>query len=157
MKRSERLFNIGIPVLAIGIIALLIVKFALNKKPGDFSIKDMGSITVLDLKGNRLNLESLLDGQRGTYGLLFELTNCNTCIVKGLADLYQLEKSGESCLAIVIHDRPEEVAGWSQFQEFSSFYILKKIDFFNHFQSALLPVFFKIKDGKVTMFRFITP
>jgi len=157
MKRSERFFNIGIPVLAIGIIALLIVKFALNKKPQDFSIKDPAGISVLDLKGTIVSLSSLFDDEKGTYCLLFELTNCNTCIVKGLSDLIQLEKAGERCIAIVIHDLPEEVAGWSKFQEFSSFYILKKIDFFNYIQSALLPVFFKINAGKVEMFRFITP
>ena len=157
MKKNERLLNIGILAISIGIIAVLIMKFALAKKPSGFSIKDPANISVLDLKGNRVTLSNLFDSEKGTYCLIFELTNCNTCIVKGINDLIQLNGVGERCIAIVINDLPEEVIGWSQFQEFSSFYVLKKIDFFNHIQSALLPVFFKIKAGEIEMFRFITP
>ena len=44
MKKNERLLNIGILAISIGIIAVLIMKFALAKKPSGFSINLGGTV-----------------------------------------------------------------------------------------------------------------
>ncbi|MCK4766124.1 MAG: hypothetical protein KAW12_28255 [Candidatus Aminicenantes bacterium] len=158
MKKSDLFFNIGIPVLFVGIIAIVVFKFIIQEQnPGLFAVRELSSISVVDLNNNKLNLMDLLDKDNETYCFLFELTNCYSCIYNGIEDLKKLKSSGSNCIAIAVHDLTDEVAGWSQNHDFSPFFVLKKIDFYKYFQCSTMPVLFSLKKGKVKAFRFITP
>jgi hypothetical protein len=158
MKRSDWFFNIGIVALIIGIIVVVLFKFVLNQGPsGQFKIETMSQVQLLDLNKNNLKLTDLLEGESDSYCLIFELTNCYSCIYKGLEDLKILQKSGSNCFAIAINDYADDVEGWSKNHNFSPFFVLKKIDFYKYFQSSLLPVLIKLNKEGVKSYRFITP
>ena len=99
----------------------------------------------------------ILDKNDETYCLIFELDNCNTCIYKGIDDLNRLKKDGLDTIAIIVHDSIEDINGWSKHYDYSSFYMLKKSEFYKNITSSILPVFIKIKKGKVMNYRFIIP
>ena len=134
MKRSDLFFNIAIPVLFVGIVTLVVYKFIIKEQnPGLFAVKELSNISVVDLNNNKLALTDLLDKENETYCFLFELTNCYSCILEGLEDLKKIRKAGSFCIAIVVHDLIEEVQGWSNTQDFSPFFMIKKIDFYSLF------------------------
>jgi hypothetical protein len=158
MKRANFVANIIIALLVAVAAALIIVKFVLPRsEAGPFEIKDLNAVTVYDLNENPLRLTDLLDKDKETYCLMFELTNCYSCIFNGIEELRQLRQSGAHCLAIAVHDLVYDIEGWSRKQAFSPFFVLKKIDFYRAIQSPLMPVLFTLKNGRVTRFRFITP
>jgi len=158
MKRAYFVANVVIALLVAVAAALIIFKFVLPRsETGSFEIKDLNTITVYDLNENPLNLTDLLDKDKETYCLMFELTNCYSCIFKGIEELRQLRQSGAHCLAIAVHDLVFDIEGWSKKQSFSPFFVLKKIDFYRAIQSPFMPVLFTLENGKVTHFRFITP
>jgi len=158
MKRVNIAAKSVIVLLVAIAAALVIFKFVLPRSGlGPFVIKNLNAVTVYDLNENPLKLIDLLDKDKESYCLMFEITNCYSCIFKGIEELRQLRQSGAHCLAIAVHDLVYDIEGWSRKQTFSPFFVLKKIDFYRAVHSPLMPVLFTLKNGKVTHFRFITP
>ncbi len=157
MKKSDLFLNIAISVLFVAIVVVVLFKYVIRDDSHLFHIENLNIISVAELDGKVVPLIDLVDKNGDTYCLIFELNNCYSCIVNGLEDLKKLQAAGAKCIAIVVHDYIEEVNGWSKNHDFSHFYIIKKIDFFKTIHSSVLPVVFRIKDGKVKNFKFITP
>lgn len=158
MKKNDLLLNVVITVLLAAVVVVVIVKFVITGKNSDlFNIDALESITVYDLNKNPLKFSDLLAKDKETYCLLFEWTSCYSCIVNGIEDLEKLKESGSHCMAIAVHDLVYDINGWSKHQDFSPFFVLKKIDYYKNIRSATLPVIFTIKNGKVENFRFIEP
>ena len=156
MKKSEILYSISMGALALGIILVILFKFVLNQKSREsFTIKSIDEINVSDLNGNKIKLASFLEKDNLTYLLIFQLSDCYSCIYIGLNDLKDLQRAGKQCLGIVVHDYLEEVNGWSTHQDFSPFLMLKRLDFFEYVKSAHTPVFVKIVKGKIDSYRYI--
>ena len=159
MKSKDLIFSLGIVVLLIAVVVVVVFKFVLNPGRHDaaFRIDSLENLVLIDMNNNSIKFPDLLDKNKETYCLIFEMTNCYSCIYFGIEDLKKLRKAGNDSMAIVVDDRLYEVAGWSEKQEFSPIFMLKKIDFYDHIQSSLLPVLVKIKDGEVKSYRYITP
>lgn len=159
MNKRDLFYNIAIGVVIIGIIAIVIFKFVIPKEPqqGIFGIKEYEKITITDLNGAELKLKDLVAKDESTYCLLFEMTNCYSCIFKGIEDLKRLKSAGKTCIALVVHHLIDEVNGWSANHDFTPFFVLKKQDFYEHIHTPLMPVMIKIKNGNVESYRYITP
>ena len=159
MKSKDLIFSLGIVVLLIAVVVVVVFKFVLNRGRQDaaFRINAFENLVLIDMNNNPIKFPDLLDKNKETYCLIFEMTNCYSCIYFGIEDLKKLREAGKDSMAIVVDDRLYEVAGWSEKQEFSPIFMLKKIDFYDHIQSSLLPVLVKIKDGEVKSYRYITP
>ena len=156
--KKEQLFNLAIVILLTGISLLVIFKFVLNKPAQDsFAIKEIDQVLVTDLMGNEIPLPKWLSNNDATYFLAFDLKDCFGCISKGMEELKSLKNSGKSCFGLVIDDYYQDVAVWASNYEYLHFLVLKRSEFYDHIKSALTPVIFKIENGKVTGYRFITP
>ena len=157
--KSNRFIYIGIVILLIAIFIVLQVKFKFFTKAdsGDsFKINDIENIFIKDLNGSDLKLSEILSKNEVTFCLIFELSNCGSCILDGLEDLKKLQDEKTQCIAVIVHDIVDEVSGWSVHQDFTPFFAMKKRDFYEYIQSALLPVIVKFKYGKVIKYRYIT-
>ncbi len=158
MKKKDLFFNIGIVRLVLVIGAVIIFKFVLADKTAQgFKMNSFESISITDLNGDTVKLSDVLDEKDAVYLMIFNLNNCYSCIYDGLKDLKNLKDSGKSAIAVIVDNRLDEVQGWSSTQDFSPFYIMKTVDFYENVQSMLLPVIVKIEDKKIVRFRFITP
>lgn len=158
MKLKEFWFIIITACLVIAIILVVLFKFIIvRKEPGVLTIDRLDSIIVYDLHEKPNKLIDLFNRDKNTYLLLFELDNCYSCIFKGMNELNRLRRAGEHCIAIAVHDYIPDVVGFSQVQDFSPFFVLKKIDFYRHIHVSYMPVFFILFKGKVINSRFITP
>jgi len=82
--------------------------------------------------------------------------DCFSCVYKGIEDLKSLKNTGKVCFGLVINNSIEEVKGWASNYESSPFFMIKKLDFFEHIKSVSTPVFVKIAKGKVESYRYIT-
>jgi hypothetical protein len=159
MIKKEKILNISIGVLLVAVAILVIFKFVIEEKNDQaaFRIDDFNSLYLLDLEGNKIEFSKLIAENESTYCLIFEMTNCDSCIYDGIEDLKKIRNSGKPCFAVVVHDLVNEVAGWSAHYEFSPFFVLKKKDFYEFIQSPVLPVVVKLRGRKVKSFRYITP
>ena len=157
MKIRDIIFSIGIVVLIIAVAVVVLFKFVLNHSNPSFRLDALDSLILVDMNGNSINFSGLLDKNKETYCLIFELTNCYSCIYNGIEDLKKLQKAGRESIAIVVDGRVDEVAGWSEKQGFSPFFMLNKVDFYDNIQSSTLPVMIKIKASEVVSYRYITP
>jgi hypothetical protein len=152
------ILNLAIGVMIVFIIGLVIFKFVLPKQSGGpFRFEEFEKISVTDLNGNEMKLSQLVSADEITYILILELTDCNSCILKGIDDLKRLKGAGRQCLCLVVNDLLNEVRGWSVHMEFSPFFAIKKVDFYEHVHTAATPVMVKIKDNEIAGFRFIKP
>ena len=157
--KSNRFIYIGIVILLIAIVIVLQVKFKFFTKANSrdsFKIDEIENIFIKDLNGSDLKLSELLSKNEVTFCLVFELSNCGSCILDGLEDLKKLQDEKTQCIALIVHDIVDEVSGWSVHQDFTPFFAMKKRDFYEYIQSALLPVIVKFKNGKVIKYRYIT-
>lgn len=158
MKKRDIFYNTGIGVLIIAIVVLVVFKFILPQKAKpDFWIKDYEKVTVMDLDGNELLLPSLFDKDGSTYFLIFDMSDCFSCISKGLEDLKSLKNAGKPCLAIVVHHMVDEVRGWSANYEFSPFFVIMRPAFYEHIKTPLTPVMVEFKNGGIESYRFLRP
>jgi hypothetical protein len=161
MKSKDIIFSSGIVVLVIAVVVVVFFKFVSgpgrHEHDDSFRIDALDNLVLTDMNNNSIKFPDLLDKNKETYCLLFEMTNCYSCIYYGIEDLKKLKKAGKACMAIVVDDRLYEVVGWSEKQGFSSIFMLGKVDFYDHIRSPTLPVMVKIKDGEVKSFRYITP
>ncbi len=161
MKSKDIIFSSAIVVMLIAVVVVVVFKFVLSPGPvrqeKSFGIDALDNLVLIDMNNNSFKFPDLLDKNKETYCLIFEMTNCYSCIYYGIEDLKKLRKAGKDCMAIAVDDRLHEVAGWSEKQGFSPFFMLGKVDFYDHIHSPTLPVMVKIKDGEIKNFRFITP
>ena len=154
----ERLINLVVGLLAAGIMVVVLFKFVINRNPRPpFGINDFEKILVTDLSGSEVKLSDLVSPDVTGYCLIFEIKDCPPCIYEGLQDLKKLKEAGKPCLALVVHDLINEVSGWAAVNDFSPIFMLRKVDFYEHFHSVLTPVVVKLKNGKVVSHRYITP
>jgi hypothetical protein len=158
MDKKNLFLNIAITVAAVLVILVALFKFILPNKPASsFQLNNPEQIEVQDFMENKLPLSGVIDKEKLTYIFIFEITDCGTCLFKGMEDMMRLKKAGNPCLAIAVHDLLDELRGWSAHYEFTPFYMLKKTDFYQHIQAAGTPVIAKIKHKKVVGYRYIVP
>ncbi|MCP5105384.1 MAG: hypothetical protein GY950_18490 [bacterium] len=157
MKKRNLIYDIGIVVLLIVVVAVVYVKFFAAKPQSPVDIKGIDTLTVLDTSGTAVKFSGLMENGRSAYVFIFYMDDCYSCIHRGIQDLVQLQKDGKNCVGLVVHELINEVEGWSAKQEFSPFFMIKKTDFYEHVNTSMTPVIMKIVDGKVESSRYITP
>jgi hypothetical protein len=158
MKRYELLLNIGIGVLAFAIILVVIFKFVIVKKPADpFAINNIEEATVFDLSGSELKLDHLIPQNDTIHVLIFNLKDCHSCISDGVEILKKLRKEGRQCFGVAIHDRVEDVDGWTINFDFSPFYMMKTVVFVDHFNIPITPILLKFNNRKVERHSYLLP
>jgi len=152
--KKETFYNSAIAAVLIGIVAVILFKFVLIKKEGAddiVSISPMDQVTLNDLNGGAIPLQVLLEAQKAAYVLLFYPEDCFGCIYDGIQDLKKYQSEGYTCIAIVISDKIDDVRGWTSvnFEDFNSFYTLKKTAYTDFFKVGKTPVMIKLKDKKI--------
>jgi len=152
---NNRYFTLSIILLVIIILFVFIHRFVLKTDDSNVYIKAFDKVIISDLNQNKFFFSRLLPIKKDSYVLLFELRNCYSCIINGFEDLIKLQKSGENCIAIAIHDLIEEVKGWSINVSFNNLFVLKKIDYYKYFSAAHLPILIKIQNKKIVSYRYI--
>jgi hypothetical protein len=158
MMKSNRFIYYGIGILLIAIIIVLQVKFKFFIKSNEgnsFKIEYLENLSVKDLNGEDIKFLDLLNKNVISYCMIFELSNCNSCIIKGLEDLKKLRGEKTQCMAVIVHDLVDEASGWSIHQDFFPFFVMNKRDFYEYVQSALLPVIVRFENEKVVKYRYI--
>ncbi len=160
MKIKENLLNATLVLIIIAVVTVILFKFVLTGDHHDHnavSIENPDQISLIDMHGNSIKFPDVVDSDRETYLLIFEMTNCYTCIFDGIGDLIKLKKAGKNCLTIAVHDQLIDVSGWSATHDFTPFYMLKKVDFYEHIRCSKFPVMVKLKNGVPISHRFIEP
>lgn len=156
MKYRNFLLNTALIVLILAIVGVFVFKFLPKPHPREsFLFNNIQQVSVLDLAGNPIKLVDILDSQKETYIMFLELRNCGSCLVAGIEDMIRLKKAGNPAIIIPVHERVDEILGWSGTWEFSPFYMIKTADFYQQLQCAVLPVIVKVKNQKVTGYRYI--
>lgn len=154
MKKSDILLYFAMGVIFAGIIIVVIFKFVLVPKES-FAIHNMDKIIVSDLEGNKINFLEFLKKDDTTYGLIFGLYDCGSCIYKGIEDLKVLKNAGKSCFGLVVHDNIEEAKGWATHYNFLTILVLKRLVFFENIKCVKTPVLVKFVKGKISSYRYI--
>jgi len=155
MKKKNFYMNLGIIIMIIAIIVLVVFKYIIKDKNSGISI-NIEKTNLIDLNGKVIKLSQLLS-DNVNYCYIFDLNDCPSCIFKGLNDLTELKKSGDSTMAVVIHNRIDEVSGWSSNYNYSPFYMIKRNKFYAYIHVQSTPVIIKIKNGKIINYRYIFP
>lgn len=157
MKKSDFLFHVASAALFIAVIAAVIYKL-LILQPGldSFRIKKSAKIELTGLDGSILDLTTLINKDKDTCCLFFELNNSESSITRGLEELKRMQDAGKKCIITAVHDSLDEVRAWSTMQKFSPVYFIEDIDFYRNFYCVLLPVIVKIKKGKVKEYKHYT-
>jgi hypothetical protein len=156
MKTRDFLLNTAIITLILAVIVVVIFKFFIKPTPQEsFKFNDIEQLTVQDLSANPIKLVDILDENKETYVLLLELRDCGSCIYAGIEDMIRLKKAGNPAIIIPVHERVDEIVGWSGSYDFSPFYMMKTAMFYQQIKCATLPVIVKIKNRKVTGYRDI--
>lgn len=157
MTMKDRLFYSVVAVLLSLIVVIGINKFYIGKKQANSPrMENPEEIIITNLDNTQVTLASLLKEPARTYILILEIYNCSSCIYKGLSELESLTKEGEECFCLVVHDWPQEVAGWSQHYDYQRFVHIKKAAFYQYFHSPYLPVLLKIENKKIKSSRYIS-
>jgi hypothetical protein len=156
MKAGDFLLNVAIVTLILAVIVVVVFKFVLKPNQQEsFQFNDIEQLEVQDLAGNQVKLVDLLDNHKETFILLLEIRNCGSCISSGMDDITRLKNAGNPAMIIPIHDMLEDIVGWSGTYNFSPFYMMKKVTFYKQINCAALPVMVKVKNRKVTGYRYI--
>ena len=153
---KDGIYNLLIILLSLGVITVALFKFILITEPGIVRVEDVDHIRLRDASENTLKLYPLLNGELDNYILLFEMDNCGSCIYKGLKELEFFQKKGNNCIAIMIHDRPSELSGWSDNYDFHPIYFISRSGFYEYFDCQQLPVMFRISGEKIEIIRYFT-
>jgi len=158
MKRYELILDIGIGVLAFAIILVVIFKFVIVRKPSDpFAINNIEEETVFDLSGSELKLDRLIPKNGTVHVLIFNLRDCHSCVSDGVEILKKLKEEGRQCFGIVVHDRVEDVSGWTINFDFSPFYMMKTIVFLDHLNIPITPILLKFNNRTVESHNYLLP
>jgi len=156
--KKESLYNIGIGILLVAIAVVVVIRFILPEPPrNDFSISDIENLEIIDLNKNHAPLTRFLAKDEINYVLLFELTDCYTCLVKGLEDLKKLKSAGKNVIGLAVHDLVDEVDGWSAQYELSPILVLPKVEFYEHIATPMTPAIVVLKNNEVESVRYILP
>lgn len=156
---KNRIYTILIIVISVAIIFVLLYKFVIKRAPAIEvpEIKNSEKITVQTLEGIEIKLFERIGKTAECYCLFFELSNCQSCIYEGIMELENLEKNGKTCFGITIHDWYEEIRGWSQHYKLKTFFVLKKVAYYEYMHAPHLPLIIKFKEGKIDSYKYITP
>lgn len=159
MMPRERLLDFVIIILALAIVFILFLKFNPLEKKNKFSVSidNIESVKVMDLHSESIKLIDAMNSSEETFCMIFELTNCFSCILKGLEDIKNLRTNGNESIIILVHDNFEDFKGWTISKNINFAYLMKKSDFYNHLNIPTLPAILKFKENKLRSFRFITP
>lgn len=159
MKKLDLFYNITIAVLVVLIIAVGLFKFVIQKKASQesFQIQGFEEIPVIDLSGNEIKLPRLMAEDQSTYCIMFRITDCFSCVFESIQELIHLRASGKPCIGLIIHDRLDEVNGFTANYEFPAFFMITRVTFYEHIKSPVTPVLVKIKNNKVESYRYFTP
>ena len=142
-------------LLVLASVALLASTFRRDAGGDRFHIADLETLPVVNLEGGRNTLGEVLGGQNH-FRLFVELSNCDTCIYKGLNDLSALQKAGHPCTIFVIHDYQEEVHSWSVHAKGIPVYRVARDDFYVNVDATTLPVLCTFAENQIKKFRVIT-
>lgn len=154
VRKNDFFFYVVFAVLVIAVIAVVIYKFIIRVPESEaFRIKEPENINLTDLDGRVLGLTSMLNKDKDTYWLFFELDNNQSLINRGLQVLRQMQANGKDCIATAVHDSIDEVRNWSTGNDFSPVYVIEDIDFYRSFYCGILPVIVKINKGKVKEYK----
>ncbi len=157
MKRKIKPLDVAIVFMLI-VTGVLVYNKVINKSASGtpFRMNNTQGMTVRDVSGDTLKWASLLPETGDCWFLILEMSNCNTCIYKGIDDLKALQAAGKPCFVIVVHDIVDEVAGWSGTIAFTPFYMLNRVDYYEHVSSMILPALVRVNGNEIRNFRYIT-
>jgi hypothetical protein len=156
MSKKQLFLNISIGVAILAVLVVVLIKFVLPGKSGvRYEFRDFEKIVLHDLNGKEIMLSSLVSKDESTYCFLFNMSDCFSCIVKGIEDLESLKNSGKRAIGLMVHDSVEEVKGWSSNYKFSPFYAIKRAVVYEHIIVPKLPVMLEIRDNSIENIRYI--
>lgn len=159
MKKNETIYNVIIIALVVAIAVLVVYRFVLKKDTPveTFALHNVEKATVTDLSGDTIPLKNLVGTNGTVFCLILLMSDCQTCVYKGMVDIKNLTSAGKQCVTLMVHDIPDEVGGWASVNDMSPVYMLKKADFYQHVQSPVTPVLVTFENGKVRNYRYIQP
>jgi len=159
MKKSDLFYTIAVAALIVLIIAVGLFKFVLREKnPQEtFQVREIEEIPIIDLNGNEMKLPQLMAEDQSTYCIMFRITDCFSCVFESIQELIHLRNSGKACIGLIIHDRLDEVSGFTANYEFPSFFMITRVVFYEHFKSPITPVLVMLKNNEVESYRYFTP
>jgi len=158
MRKSDLIFRISVIVIGLAITGVLLFRFVLNKDQKNLvAIDNPDKITLFSVDEEVISLSQLMGKSKTLYFVIFNLNDCYSCIAKGFDALGAMQKEGKNCAAIVIHEYVDEIKGWSEKQDFSPIYMMKRSVFYNYIRTPHVPLFVHISKGKIRNFQFITP
>ncbi len=158
INKKDLFLDILLGAAAIGIILLGVSKFMLKTKSNSsVMVNEIEKINILGIDGKEKRFTELLKEDTDTYCMIFDLTDCATCIYKGIADLQALKKEKIPCVAIAVHDSIDDVKGYAGIHDFNPFFMMRKKDFYKYVSVLQLPVIIRFNGTDIKSFRYILP
>jgi hypothetical protein len=156
MSKKQLFLNISICIAVISVVVVVLIKFVLpGKSWSEYKFQDFEKITVFDIEGKETKFSTMVSTSESTYCFLFNMEDCYSCIVKGIQDLESLKNSGKRAIAVMVHDYPDELKGWSGNFKFTPLYSIKRAEVYEHIIVPKLPVMLEIKDNEIESIRYI--
>jgi len=156
LNKKDLFLNILLGAVAVSLILLSVSKFLLKTKSNSPEMmKEIEKISVVGIDGREKKLTQLLKEDTDTYCMIFGLTDCATCIYKGIGDLQALEKKKNRCIAIAVHDSLDDVKGFAGTYTFGHFFMMSKPDFYKHVAVQHLPVIIRFDGARIKSFFYI--
>ena len=161
-RKLSLIINLLIMCVAITIIVLLILllfrKEQQHVKIGDLA---MVELSFFDNKTNTLenetnSLEEIIAANMESMVLFLEITDCGSCISKGLRELKKLRKAGKACFVVIIYDWIDELKNWTVNYDIDSIFTVRKDNFNSHIYTPILPVLVRFREYTVHSYKFIT-
>jgi len=156
MKKMDVLYGVTVASISVAIIVVTLFKFVLNKEARIITVENPRKVTLMSTDERLINLVDLMENRDDFFVVIFGFEDCYSCISRGLSDLSALKKAGKNCAALVVYDYLDDIKGWSEKQEFSPIFMIKKSVYFENIKTPHLPVFIHFRKGEIEKYQFIT-
>jgi hypothetical protein len=155
LHRTMRIGDVVLVILCLVMAGWIILGNKKNTSPPADWEKVLGvSIVSRDRSGMTLKKELLSNDI--TYVLIMELSNCPSCIDKGILEIRELQKRGKKGIILVSHQWIEEWLSWVINYEQDPMYFTNKEDLESIVMFPYLPIILRIKEGRINSFKYIS-
>jgi len=156
---SDKSINKLIILVSIAIMVVISAKYILPMvlKGNDVSL-NFSELTLTNLENQPIPFRNIGTNNKQLAVFIFTLNDCQTCIMKGMADALDIQKKGEKIIYIIVHNNFDEFNSWSDtYAQGSEVYYVNTLDSYKFIKSPHLPVMIFVQKGKVDNFKYIFP
>lgn len=156
LQRRLSLIDAMLIIASAVLVGLIIFKLMRKENlPSDWM--KILHVPIISMEMNSLILDQELSGHDESLVLILELSNCPSCISRGINEVREARKIGKHAIILVSHPWIEEWASWTQNYKSDPVFMVKKDDLSSLVSFPYLPIMLNMKKGQIVSYRLITP